>query len=92
MELKNFMEDLVWQQLDEVIENHKHACRCEQCRFDTAALALNLLPPHYVVSARGETFSKAKSLEQQFNVDILTAISQAIQIVSSRPRHESKKA
>lgn len=88
MQLKNFMEDLVWQQLDEVLESHKNVCTCEKCRFDIVAVALNLLPPRYVVTAQGETYSKAMSLEQQFNVDIVTAISQAVQLVSSQPRHE----
>ncbi|HWR43646.1 late competence development ComFB family protein [Sporomusa sp.] len=90
MQLKNFMEDLVWQRLDEVLAGHRNVCKCEKCRYDVVALALNFLPPRYVVTSQGETFTRVKSLEQQFNVDILTAISHAVQIVSSRPHHEPK--
>lgn len=90
MQLKNFMEELVWQRLDEVMRSNAQVCSCEKCRFDIAALALNFLPPRYVVSLQGETFSRVKSLEQQFNVDILTAISHAIKIVASQPHHETK--
>ena len=87
MQIKNYMEDLVWQRLDEVIASHSKACSCEKCRYDIAALALNFLPPRYVVTDQGETFTRIKSLEQQFNIDILTAITHAIQIVSKCPHH-----
>ena len=90
MQLKNFMEDLVWQQMDQVINSNKHVCSCEKCRFDIAALALNFLPPRYFATTQGETFTRIKSLEQQFNIDIVTAISHAVQIVSSRPHHDAK--
>lgn len=90
MQLKNFMEDLVLQRLDEVISSHTNICRCEKCRLDIAALALNFLPPRYIVTTQGETYSRISALEQQFNVDILTALSHAVQIVSGKPHHESK--
>lgn len=84
------MEDLVWQRLDEVMARHKNCCTCENCRYDVAALALNFLPPRYIVTSKGETYTRVRALEQQFNVDIVTAISHAIQIVSSKPHHEDK--
>lgn len=91
MQIKNFMEDLVWRQLDSVIQRHKLHCGCERCRYDIAALALNFLPPRYVVTHLGETYTRVKSLEQQFNIDIITAISNAIKIVNASPHHNSEK-
>lgn len=88
MQVKNFMEDLVWEKVDEVIDCQKNLCRCEHCRYDVVALALNFLPPRYVVSHQGEMFTKVKELEQQFNIDILSAITNAAIIVSGKPRHE----
>lgn len=90
MQIKNYMEDLVFQRLAEVLDKHRNICTCDKCRYDIAALALNFLPPRYVVTRQGETFTKIEALEQQFTVDILTAISHAIQIVSSQPHHECK--
>lgn len=87
MELKNYMENLVWQQVDDVIKAHPNACDCEKCRYDVVALALNFLPPRYVVTEKGQTYTRIKSLEQQFNIDIITAISNAIKIVNSKPHH-----
>lgn len=87
MELKNYMETLVWQHLSEVSEGYHDVCNCERCRFDIVALALNFLPPRYIVTAKGETWAKVKALEQQFYVDVVTALTNAITIVRSRPHH-----
>jgi len=87
LELKNYMETLVWQYLDEVVGSHKELCQCDRCRYDIVALALNFLPPRYIVTDKGETWAKVKVLEQQFYVDVLTALSHAITIVKSRPHH-----
>ncbi|SDE84311.1 late competence development ComFB family protein [Sporomusa acidovorans] len=91
MQLKNYMEDLVWQRLDEVMVANPQACNCENCRYDIAALALNFLPPRYVVTDTGETYTRIKALESQFNIDIVTAITHALQIVSSKPHHYAGK-
>lgn len=90
MQHKNFMEDLVRQRLAEVLDGHRNTCTCEKCRYDIAALAFDFLPPWYVVTTQGETFTKIRSLEQQFNNDIVTAIRHAVQIVSSQPYHDAK--
>lgn len=89
MQLKNYMEDLVWQRLNEVIEANPNICNCENCQYDIAALALNFLPPRYIVTDRGETYTRVKALEQQFNIDILTAITHALQIVKNQPHHDT---
>lgn len=87
MKLRNYMEDLVWQQMDEVLAKQPATCRCEQCRYDVASLALNMLPPRYVVTAAGETYTRVKALEMQFIIDIIGAISRAMVIVQAKPRH-----
>ena len=89
MELRNLMEALVMQRLDEVLteDNNDKVCRCEQCRLDMAAIALNDLPSRYVVTQRGETYSKADLLEVQRFVDVLTALAKAVKIVQNNPRH-----
>lgn len=83
------MEDLVWSNIDKIIERHHNVCNCEKCRYDIAALALNFLPPRYTVTDKGETYTRVKSLEQQFTIDIITAITHAIKIVNSKPHHDA---
>lgn len=90
MELKNHMEDLVFMRLDQILDKDTHICSCEKCRYDIAALALNSLPPRYFVTGRGQTFTKVKALEQQFNVDIIAALTNAIKIVKSQPHHHNE--
>lgn len=87
MELKNYMECLVWECLDEVAAGYEDLCRCEQCRYDIAALALNLLPPRYVVTERGRTWAKVNALDQQFYVDIVSALTNAVAVVRAKPHH-----
>lgn len=90
MELKNYMEDLVLQQLDNLIIDNGNMCKCEKCRYDIAAMALNILPPRYVVTDKGETYVKIKAQEQQFVVDIITAITAGMDIVKKNPHHLEK--
>lgn len=90
MQLKNYMEEIVWQKLDAVMETRSDVCKCERCRYDIASLALNFLPPRYVVTDKGETYTKIQALELQFIVDILSAISHAITIVQAKPHHDEK--
>ena len=51
--LVNLNERLVADRLDEVFEKFR-CCRCDRCRQDVAALALNALPAHYVVASPEE--------------------------------------
>ena len=48
MELKNYMEDLVLEKLDDVMAQYPFCCTCDQCKRDIATLALNHLQPRYI--------------------------------------------
>lgn len=85
--LKNYMEEFVLSQLNEVLTDI-NMCKCEKCRMDIAALALNDLPPKYVITEKGELYSKINSLRQQFEVDVIAAITKAAVMVKRSPRHD----
>jgi competence protein ComFB len=87
MIVKNYMEDLVWQILDEVLPCYPQVCQCERCRCDIAAIALNALPPQYVVSRKGEAYKHIHMLDSQFKTDIVAALSRSIAIVENNPNH-----
>ena len=85
---ENIMEHVV----DEVIEDllkvpTLQVCRCDRCYIDIKALALNRLPPKYVVTERGEIFAKLGTFRNQVRVDVLKAVIEAIEIVRQRPSH-----
>lgn len=84
--LKNYMRDCVEDVLEVVMEKAS-CCACEKCRLDVMAMALNALPPKYIVTKKGELYSKLHRLRQQFEVDVLTEVSRAAELVSKRPRH-----
>lgn len=86
MRLKNYMEEVVFNMMEAVLKQVKH-CPCKKCMADIAALALNDLPPRYIVSEDKEVYLKVKQLEQQFEVDATTAIIKAAVIVNKNPRH-----
>lgn len=87
MLLHNIMEDEVKLLVDKVLEEMDDVCKCEQCKLDIAAIVLNHLKPKYVVTEKGYVFSKTNSLNPQFNTDIITEITKAIEIVKNNPRH-----
>lgn len=90
MKVKNIVENLVWESLDGVLETKPGACKCDKCRADMAAFALNHLPPKYVVTDVGETIARAGSLDNKVRIAVLVALTEAVELVSARPRHEGK--
>ncbi len=87
LELVNVMEQAVTNMTDSVIEEEK-LCGCERCRLDIIALALNSLPPKYVVSQQGRAFETFR-LEgvAQGRVAVYQAVLEAAHMVRDNPRH-----
>lgn len=85
-EMKNYMEVCVANMLTRVLEGI-NTCTCENCRYDITAITLNSLPTKYVVTKQGQLYTKLYSLQQQFDVDIIAAITKAAAIVAENPRH-----
>ncbi|NMB35105.1 MAG: late competence development ComFB family protein [Firmicutes bacterium] len=87
--LQNLMEEIVFATIDELLIG-EDVCKCEQCRKDIAALALNSLPPRYVVTAKGASYARADLLEIQKYIDVIGAVTKAIKLVQEHPRHNIK--
>ncbi len=86
-QIKNCMEEIVFTQMKDILTDI-NMCTCEKCLLDIAAIALNDLPPKYVVTEKGELYSKINTLRQQFEVDVVAAITKAAVLVKRKPRHE----
>ena len=89
--LQNLMEDTVLTAIEELM-NKQNMCTCEQCRLDVGAIALNNLPPRYVVTPKGASYARADLLEVQKYVDVIGSITKAIKLVKEHPRHKIKHA
>lgn len=85
--LKNYMEEVVLNLMEGVLDDI-NVCKCELCKMDIAALALNDLPPKYIATETGELYSKVNSLRNQFEVDVIAAITKAAVLVKRSPRHK----
>ncbi|MCT4595799.1 MAG: late competence development ComFB family protein [Anaeromicrobium sp.] len=86
--LKNYMEYIVDNLLQKTLNEYPFICTCSMCKTDIKAIALNNLKPMYVATADGESYLKANSLDRQFLSDVVAEIAKAIEIVSSKPRHD----
>lgn len=92
MEVKNVMEELVWEMLDKVLDDINPPCRCEMCKADMVAYALNKIKPRYSSTEKGETITKAMALQFQTHMDVVAALTQAAEQVARNPRHPVDKA
>ncbi|MGM0651588.1 MAG: late competence development ComFB family protein [Bacillota bacterium] len=86
MELKNLMEMVVFHTIDD-IKKYYDFCDCQQCRLDISAIALNKIPPRYVVSSKGESYGRAELLAMQKDLDVLGIVLDAVKFVQKKPRH-----
>lgn len=87
MKIANYTEIIVKERLDEILKGVDGACRCEECKSDVAAIALNHLTPHYYSTDKGFLFSKLKAVEVQDLTDIIAEVTAAAKVVKSHPRH-----
>lgn len=85
--LVNYMEACVAELLPAVIDK-SDICKCDKCRMDIMAYALNHLPPKYVATRKGHMYAKLDAMHTQFSTDIITALSTGMEIVGANPRHE----
>lgn len=86
MELKNLIEDVVSHTMDDIKKYHDF-CSCPQCQLDISAIALNKIPPRYVVSSKGASYGRAEMLAMQKDLDVLAIVLAAIKQVQKTPRH-----
>jgi competence protein ComFB len=84
----NAIEQVVFQIFkDEFLKNTTLSCPCERCQLDIIALALNRLPPRYVVTEQGNIYVKALYAERQLISDVIRELSTAALIVQKKPNH-----
>ncbi len=89
--LYNVMEGIVEEALDSILMNFD-CCKCNKCRNDIMAIALNNLKPHYVSSGMGELISRSGiQLWAQEETDVLAKLAAAAEHVKNHPRHIKEK-
>ena len=87
MAYRNYMEDAVAAELNNVIDDIKGIFKCEKCREDIAAYVLNRVPAKYVVTYLGNVYTKFEQLQVQARADIIVKLMEAAKVVKAKPRH-----
>jgi len=88
MAVVNVIEQLVWEYMDEVLASRADICRCEICRMDIAAYALNRLKPLYAATSKGEIMCRAQLMDRQLYLDIIVMLTEAVNVVAAKPHHQ----
>ena len=89
MAIENIMERIVWDNMEKVMDNKAGMCRCEICKSDIAAYALNKLQPHYVATVKGSAITRAQFMGNQYYLDMIMIITEAVERVGAHPRHNA---
>ncbi|WJY26140.1 late competence development ComFB family protein [Sporosarcina trichiuri] len=84
------MEDVVRDTLLTYKKSMNLACSCDRCLDDIMALALNDLPPSYVVNNAYSPYVRAQhQADRQGATNIITIIAKSAAKVSGSPRCEA---
>lgn len=84
--LVNIAEILARERIALVMERMK-VCTCRTCYNDVLALTLNSLPTKYVSTGAGKQHFQRSMYKEQFETDILAALTKACVRVKASPRH-----
>jgi len=87
MEIHNYMEEAVKEVLDGILSQREDVCKCDVCRSDMMAWALNRLPSKYVATQKGRVYTKLDEINIQFKTDIIKEVVRAVEYVKDKPRH-----
>lgn len=85
--LKNYMEDVAREVLEEIKGMRPEVCFCEICVQDILALALSRLKGKYAVTAEGEIFARVAQSDRQVRADALVAVMESMEVITKNPRH-----
>lgn len=89
--IKNYAEVAVEEVFDGLVREHLKRnpgiCACGRCREDMKALALNNIPPNYVVTEKGTILKQVSFDLLGGKAQLTSAILKAIQTVGENPRH-----
>ena len=84
--LINILEEVMRLEAPKVMKGLE-MCGCDRCINDVLAIALNSIPPKYVVTQRGALFAKISAYGTQYQTDIFAHLTKACVTVGKAPSH-----
>lgn len=89
--LKNIVEDIALDFLNNSLSLRYDICRCPQCRNDMLAFMLSNLPARYVTTEKGELATIIEQAKFEHQAAVAKASLAAIEKISKNPRHKLKE-
>ncbi len=83
----NYTETVVRDTYKEILVHFPQYCHCAICEDDVLCLALNDLPPVYTTTSMGYAYAKLSEFQLEFKVQVVQAVSKALETVHKNPRH-----
>jgi competence protein ComFB len=87
LHLLNVLEEIVKLKVEETIKSID-MCKCDRCKLDACAMALNVLPQKYVTTSKGNLFSRVDMISAEFQMEIQIEVLKALKAVKEAPRHK----
>lgn len=84
------MEETVLDKIDQLWPQTNY-CKCDQCKLDIAAYALNRLPPKYVHSLAGTLIHRFDVSTTQMDAEISACVYNAIMRIGEEPKCDASK-
>ena len=89
--LKNIVEDLARDFLNNSLTLRYDICSCPTCRNDMLAYMLSKVPAKYVTTEQGEMYALSEQLKVEHQAIIARVCLEAIEAISKNPRHKVKE-
>ncbi len=89
--MKNILEDIVSDFLDDLLALKFDICTCKLCKEDMLAYVLSRLPPKYTTTEEESFRAIVEQTKAENQTEIDRLILQAIKKVKSDPRHQLKE-
>ena len=84
--LVNEAERLVFEELEQQLNDNADICKCQDCVLDMAAYALNHTAPYYRVSLLGKLY--ANTSNEKYMNQMKKAVKDAITKIKKNPSHD----
>lgn len=86
--LLNAYEGIVMENVHNLMSK-QDMCHCEKCFYDVCAIVYNKGFVRFVTSDQGALLAKVPTLNNGSHVELLVAVSEAIEMVRSSPKHDA---
>jgi chemotaxis methyl-accepting protein methylase len=91
VKLKNIIEDIAKDCLNNALTLRYDICTCQSCKNDMLAFILSRIPAKYVTTEQGALHTVIQQTRIEHQAEIARAVLAAIDTISANPRHQVKE-